>query len=608
MKRRNTFQTSTLVFVIFSLALTTLFSCKKIKDVEVAPPQNDLVEKFFKIPEDASDELKKLITTIKKQDDKHHFVNQLAGKYGFPRWDKSIANVPIRNIPNSLNTRNTNNDSLQVFLIPFRAADSSVSSYLACARNGDEFTYRYYKKDRLSTLYSYNDTINSLREGLLSVFGYFEKRINNKDSVYFGGTNWKKIRDVTISFNGIPATGRSLVNDPITLLTVCYTKSSGTGPQQRGLIVFPNCITVGVYGSMLDLGFTSSDGYSFGGAGSSSGGGGSTGSNTFPDGFVCPQSEWWCESGNFRFINGILYTPYAYPGIDSGFPWLWWENSTWIYNNLGVEFNQATLFWLMENITRTVEIKNYITTSTSPSLSQRQGIVTQHVNLMMSNPDYLSYVVSHVSNTNPIVWWEDDIWINNPANFNLDLVQLNNPNYELTDAERALTLIFPIQAWFIKENVEPAVTMSNTIMGIVGQHSGHNDKNDAFRHAYFNAINTRDVPPGIGPYLPASDIVRLFAYAHESEVPSQLALEKQMDIFNGEIGINYCWNCFFTSDNTIANAILQKLNNGELRYLKPLDNNDLWWEIGPDGTKHTATNGIILPPNPTPTVLTPTNQ
>ena len=97
-------------------------------------------------------------------------------------------------------------------------------------------------------------------------------------------------------------------------------------------------------------------------------------------------------------------------------------------------------------------------------------------------------------------------------------------------------------------------------------------------------------------------IVRLFANAHESEVPSQLSKEKEMDVFNNDVGINYCWNCFFTSDQDIADAIRDKLLNGELRYLSPLNHSDPYWNIGPDGTRKTATNGIT-----TSTVLTPTN-
>jgi|GEM_PF-1337441 len=320
---------SSLIVVSFVFALSP--SCRKLKDVDLKP-ENELVQKFFHIPEDASDELRDVIANIKKQEDKYHFVNRLTAKYGLPAWDKSIANVPVRNTPNAVSGRSATADSLQIFLIPFRANDSSVSSYLACARNGNDFTYRYYKKDNLSTLYAANDTITELREGLLGIFGYFEKNINNDDSTLITGIYNKVFSEVEIKINGIPVNART-ANAGLSLIEVCYSVSSSTGPQQRSQIVpVIHCIVVGVYGSLLDLGFTSSNGYSSGGSGGS-GGGGSSGGNTFPDGFQCPQSEWWCESGDYRFINGVLYTAESYPGINNGFPWLWWENPVWVTNN-----------------------------------------------------------------------------------------------------------------------------------------------------------------------------------------------------------------------------------------------------------------------------------
>jgi hypothetical protein len=70
------------------------------------------------------------------------------------------------------------------------------------------------------------------------------------------------------------------VNDLISLIEVCYTIENSLHPFRTQNISSEVCITVGVYGSMFDTGFTSSGGYSSGGSGSS-GGDGSTGSNSF---------------------------------------------------------------------------------------------------------------------------------------------------------------------------------------------------------------------------------------------------------------------------------------------------------------------------------------
>ena len=579
--------TLSLAFAFLSVIAVMLipYSCKKIKDIEASnPPQEDLVQKFFKVPENTSDALKKVITNIKRQDDEIHFVTSIANKYGFPIWDKSFANTKIRNVENGRVT----DGNLEIFLIPFRGADSSVTSYLLCSNHDGDFAYRYYKREELSHLYAANDSIKRLRMGLLGVFGYFEETINHEDSTLIGGIYETTVRNVSISIEN-SLTGGRVTDVPYTLV-VCW---DGLLPARVKDELPTICFNYYVWNWTIDD--MTWENYGVGGGG---------GIGNLPDGYYCPNGEWWCTMNEFREINGLIYTPESYPGINDGYPWLWWENASWIYANLGVDFDGATRLWLFNNITRVIEIKNYITSSNNLTLSERQAIVSQHVNLMISNSDYLSFVESHMPGTNPpIVWWEDDVWVNNPANFNLDLVQPNNPNYELTAAEKALIVKYPIQAFHINENVIPSIEMANNVIGINSPNSGHNDKNDAFRHGYFNAINTWDCPPNLVPYRPASHIVKLFSDAHESEVPSQLTLERQMDIFNSDIGIDYCWNCFFTSDDAIATAILQKLNNGELRYLKPLNHNDVYWEIGPDGTKRTATNGI------TPlTILTPTDQ
>jgi hypothetical protein len=87
-----------LSIIVISFLFSTVSSCRKSEDV-VVRTDNELVQKFFQIPEDASDALRNVIADIRRQNDKPHFVNQLGGKYGLPAWGKSIANVPVRNIP-----------------------------------------------------------------------------------------------------------------------------------------------------------------------------------------------------------------------------------------------------------------------------------------------------------------------------------------------------------------------------------------------------------------------------------------------------------------------------------------------------------------------------
>ena len=110
----------------------------------------------------------------------------------------------------------------------------------------------------------------------------------------------------------------------------------------------------------------------------------------------------------------------------------------------------------------------------------------------------------------------------------------------------------------------------------------HNTKADAFRHAFFNAINSRDT---------RDFVARAFSVAHESEVPDHLDLERQMDLFNNNVGHLIGQPLWFESNAYVSEIVMNRLNNGELLYLSPLE--------------------AVVPPNfgiNANTQLTPTNQ
>jgi len=93
----------------------------------------------------------------------------------------------------------------------------------------------------------------------------------------------------------------------------------------------------------------------------------------------------------------------------------------------------------------------------------------------------------------------------------------------LTQAEKDLIKQYPHEAYGIFKNRKIAEDETRAKFGF----NRRNDKSDAFRHAYYNVINTNVV--GI-------DIAKLFSDAHESEVPTPLIKETQMDLFNNNIG------------------------------------------------------------------------
>lgn len=191
----------------------------------------------------------------------------------------------------------------------------------------------------------------------------------------------------------------------------------------------------------------------------------------------------------------------------------------------------------------------------------------------MANSANYSFFINHVLASDQVtVWWNDTEWLSNAANFNFDI---DGPDFqydELTVQEKVLVKTYPMQAFVIKQNISVAKNMSTLKFGFSGSFDNVNDKKNAFLHAFFNAINTRDVPAAIYPFpLTGSAIVKLFSTEHESEVPLQLNLKRQMDLYNNPIGINYCWNCWVQSNSAIADALMIKVWNRELKYISNLD-------------------------------------
>jgi hypothetical protein len=326
----------------------------------------------------------------------------------------------------------------------------------------------------------------------------------------------------------------------------------------------------------------------------------------------------WVETPNFNFVevcwyqNGCAGDPWGgnsdvtyenpYGGNNGGGNCSCSVES--MLNTVGPELNLSSEMqnYLLLNDPQTIiQLYFYLQNSTQQNkieIARTHVEAFEYLNLI-PNTEYRELVYRHrETGSSNFLWFEDATWLDNPENFNIDIDYDGQQYRKLTAAEKALVAVFPVQAAIISSNATPAI--NRTIAEYPNPNPAmypnftYNDKADAFRHAYFNAVNTRDCPASVIPFHLASWIVKEFAIAHESEVPPQLVLEKQMDLYNNDIGISYCWNCYITTNTSIANAMKEKVTNGEMKYLKPLNQFDPYWHRGPDGRESTATNGITV--------------
>lgn len=181
-------------------------------------------------------------------------------------------------------------------------------------------------------------------------------------------------------------------------------------------------------------------------------------------------------------------------------------------------------------------------------------------------PQYTSSDFPGMNNGMPYNWWNDENYLNN--------MSLGFNNINLTKEEKKMCALFPLAAVMIFSNKDIAL---NEASSTFPNQIPHNNKADAFRHAFFNALNTRDVYSQFstrGTFTFAKNIVRMFGIAHESEVPQELLLEKAMDLYNNEGGIEVCSTCnpLTNPTNLVKGYVLSLLNEGKLVHIWPLNN------------------------------------
>lgn len=167
----------------------------------------------------------------------------------------------------------------------------------------------------------------------------------------------------------------------------------------------------------------------------------------------------------------------------------------------------------------------------------------------------------------------------------IDGVELEGLEYtsykRLTEAEKAE---LPLTSW--KDLIVPGSTASETtrilttlnrnkgeaetatVENVTSEHIFRNDEADAFRHAYFNALNTK--------YL-GEDKAKRIGDAHEElddeEKKKDEKFEIEMDLHNNEIGRNIAVNNPDATDEELKSLVIEALKNGELlKFKNPEDN------------------------------------
>ena len=202
------------------------FACRK-KDFSVEPEKKapDIsIEKFFAVTPATPKEVQGVMHDLKKN---KKFINDLSAfvaKNGIPVWDKtkfitrSKPNVSASSKGTSLSVGTTEKG---FYLIPLQSTTCpDIKSYVACKQDADSlYAYSLYNKDSVSHLTPTSDSAKRNLLNTLAVFGYFEKSVNNIDSVSVNGALKGNIKGANVEFK---ASGRASTGGKINIHTTGF--------------------------------------------------------------------------------------------------------------------------------------------------------------------------------------------------------------------------------------------------------------------------------------------------------------------------------------------------------------------------------------------------
>jgi hypothetical protein len=440
------------VLLVATILINLLFvSCKKLSDIQeratVEAVDSQLIENFFAPPKSTDEEIIKIAENWSSQAGFKNDLPLFIAKNGYPLWDKAV--FKFSGISKKGTSSKINSENNGIALIPLKDAESSeVKSYVVCNKHGDSvYSYRLYNKSSLiQSSTSGNDSLKKASNLSLSLFAFFEKEVNGKDSIALNHNANQKI--VTVSNFNINSADNTVGSR--TANTICghiYTISWLTTETVNGeTIIQKHSVQVAVYCQELISGWdpsqvgtpssipTGGNGsiyyYTSGGLGGGGGGSGSAGWWNYANGYngVYLEGTWFAYDNLYPF-----WSSYPVSAILS--------DDDFILQNLLVTLglNQAQFDLLKANLNMVQALQSYLA---SPYYEATVKItkIKEHIDLMLVDYNYLSFCQTYTLNSySTQVWWLNEQWLNanypnlysNYSNLNLKVVELfflvNNP-------------------------------------------------------------------------------------------------------------------------------------------------------------------------------------
>ena len=207
------------------------------------------------------------------------------------------------------------------------------------------------------------------------------------------------------------------------------------------------------------------------------------------------------------------------------------------------------------NAMETSKVEGVIKTTTETNREENQSIIIERGEVLTEDDFCEIYNIYETNLAKGIELTDNEILTllvkkindkeNQPSTYAYNIFGKN-----ATKEELLLVAKYPTQSVKVFNN---SSTASSTASSLYKAETLYLGNGDAFRHAYWNALNVKSV---------GADIAKAFANAHESETPE--GNDKTMDLRNNTVGRNIGRIYSNSSNATIKNKVIEAVNQGRL--------------------------------------------
>ncbi len=228
---------TSILFIAIAIGLYSFTKNSNIYARFTCPIQNDsakIVRRFLQQPANASIHVINILSNIAKTEKATPFLIGLAGKYGFPVWDKMFGSNN-----NKLEAQTENELTLKskkaYYFIPFTDSSTGQSkAFIYCQKINDSiYKYKIYDIEVVLKAKPTTELIRKNIDAVLGFVAYFEKQING--SVKTEAFKNNKFSNVDIlmvdknklkqgEFSTIPLTEETAPSEAISYLIQFFNK------------------------------------------------------------------------------------------------------------------------------------------------------------------------------------------------------------------------------------------------------------------------------------------------------------------------------------------------------------------------------------------------